>query len=75
MRKMELDPLSDCQSSRGKALLSAADWEPMSGLECKLGGLDPQKCCQENDTYDILSNYKHCVLIHDHCASGRLTKS
>lgn len=35
---MEQDPWSAWRSSRAKLLLSAADGEPGSGLECKVGG-------------------------------------
>lgn len=35
---MEQDPRSAWRSSRAKLLLSAADGEPESGLECKVGG-------------------------------------
>lgn len=37
---MEQDPWSAWRSSRAKLLLSAADGEPGSGLECKVGGAE-----------------------------------
>lgn len=64
MRRMELDPLSAWQSSRAKVLLSTADGEPMSGSECELGGLDPQKNTARKITTMIYSAIRNSVCLY-----------
>lgn len=63
-RTMELDPLSAWQSSRAKLLLSTAEGEPMSSLECELGGLGPLKNTARNVTAMIYHAIRNIVFLN-----------
>lgn len=64
MRRMELGPLSAWQSSRAKLLLSTADGEPMSGLQCVLGGPRPTKNTAREVTAMIYYAIRNTVCLH-----------